>query len=107
MIRRPPRSTLSSSSAASDVYKRQGLEVGTCTISMEPARGDSATQTPVVGTSSAPWCKVSGRTWRCLSSRRPDPLPNPHPDGEQVPRVRESINPVNTDFQSWVLGRLI
>src|SRR5674536_389780 len=25
MIRRPPRSTLSSSSAASDVYKRQGL----------------------------------------------------------------------------------
>src|SRR5664280_3921854 len=27
MIRRPPRSTLSSSSAASDVYKRQGVEV--------------------------------------------------------------------------------
>src|SRR5674536_214244 len=26
MIRRPPRSTLSSSSAASDVYKRQALE---------------------------------------------------------------------------------
>src|SRR5665648_968122 len=26
MIRRPPRSTLSSSSAASDVYKRQGLK---------------------------------------------------------------------------------
>eukprot|EP00656_Telonema_subtile_P053367 TRINITY_DN771_c0_g1_i3.p1 TRINITY_DN771_c0_g1~~TRINITY_DN771_c0_g1_i3.p1 ORF type:complete len:102 (+),score=4.58 TRINITY_DN771_c0_g1_i3:102-407(+) len=26
MIRRPPRSTLSSSSAASDVYKRQGME---------------------------------------------------------------------------------
>ena len=25
MLRRPPRSTLSSSSAASDVYKRQGL----------------------------------------------------------------------------------
>src|SRR5665648_772628 len=31
MIRRPPRSTLSSSSAASDVYKRQlVLAVGTC-----------------------------------------------------------------------------
>eukprot|EP00658_Telonema_sp_P-2_P059523 TRINITY_DN4851_c0_g3_i2.p1 TRINITY_DN4851_c0_g3~~TRINITY_DN4851_c0_g3_i2.p1 ORF type:complete len:107 (+),score=21.75 TRINITY_DN4851_c0_g3_i2:92-412(+) len=29
MIRRPPRSTLSSSSAASDVYKRQGLWYGT------------------------------------------------------------------------------
>ena len=28
MIRRPPRSTLSSSSAASDVYKRQGLAAG-------------------------------------------------------------------------------
>src|SRR5665648_1029206 len=27
MIRRPPRSTLSSSSAASDVYKRQGMDV--------------------------------------------------------------------------------
>src|SRR5664280_3807855 len=27
MIRRPPRSTLSSSSAASDVYKRQGISV--------------------------------------------------------------------------------
>src|SRR5674536_396033 len=26
MIRRPPRSTLSSSSAASDVYKRQGVQ---------------------------------------------------------------------------------
>src|SRR5665648_408246 len=26
MIRRPPRSTLSSSSAASDVYKRQGVD---------------------------------------------------------------------------------
>src|SRR5664280_3534280 len=27
MIRRPPRSTLSSSSAASDVYKRQGISI--------------------------------------------------------------------------------
>ena len=27
MIRRPPRSTLSSSSAASDVYKRQAIEI--------------------------------------------------------------------------------
>src|SRR5664280_3921457 len=27
MIRRPPRSTLSSSSAASDVYKRQGMTI--------------------------------------------------------------------------------
>src|SRR5664279_636822 len=29
MIRRPPRSTLSSSSAASDVYKRQHMDTGT------------------------------------------------------------------------------
>ena len=28
MIRRPPRSTLDRSSAASDVYKRQGMKVG-------------------------------------------------------------------------------
>src|SRR5674536_101637 len=32
MIRRPPRSTLSSSSAASDVYKRQHLCAMTCWI---------------------------------------------------------------------------
>src|SRR5674536_248675 len=30
MIRRPPRSTLSSSSAASDVYKRQAIGYGMC-----------------------------------------------------------------------------
>src|SRR5678816_4508587 len=30
MIRRPPRSTLDRSSAASDVYKRQGLPEGWC-----------------------------------------------------------------------------
>ena len=30
MIRRPPRSTLLSSSAASDVYKRQETHCGTC-----------------------------------------------------------------------------
>ena len=31
MIRRPPRSTLDRSSAASDVYKRQAVESGTVT----------------------------------------------------------------------------
>eukprot|EP00658_Telonema_sp_P-2_P038432 TRINITY_DN27580_c0_g1_i1.p1 TRINITY_DN27580_c0_g1~~TRINITY_DN27580_c0_g1_i1.p1 ORF type:complete len:100 (+),score=24.96 TRINITY_DN27580_c0_g1_i1:88-387(+) len=36
MIRRPPRSTLSSSSAASDVYKRQGWYVlGMCRCCVE------------------------------------------------------------------------
>eukprot|EP00658_Telonema_sp_P-2_P021527 TRINITY_DN18577_c0_g1_i1.p1 TRINITY_DN18577_c0_g1~~TRINITY_DN18577_c0_g1_i1.p1 ORF type:complete len:132 (-),score=60.68 TRINITY_DN18577_c0_g1_i1:309-704(-) len=37
MIRRPPRSTLSSSSAASDVYKRQGInaEYGEVVIAMD------------------------------------------------------------------------
>src|SRR5665648_1262138 len=34
MIRRPPRSTLSSSSAASDVYKRQAAGEGDATISL-------------------------------------------------------------------------
>src|SRR5664279_2973943 len=37
MIRRPPRSTLSSSSAASDVYKRQILSIPKTTTPLEPA----------------------------------------------------------------------
>src|SRR5664279_6426661 len=37
MIRRPPRSTLSSSSAASDVYKRQ---VRSAVVATQPAHGD-------------------------------------------------------------------
>src|SRR5674536_400509 len=40
MIRRPPRSTLSSSSAASDVYKRQAVFAG---------RLDEGSQTPAQG----------------------------------------------------------
>eukprot|EP00656_Telonema_subtile_P056644 TRINITY_DN9103_c0_g1_i3.p1 TRINITY_DN9103_c0_g1~~TRINITY_DN9103_c0_g1_i3.p1 ORF type:complete len:163 (-),score=17.92 TRINITY_DN9103_c0_g1_i3:286-774(-) len=47
MIRRPPRSTLSSSSAASDVYKRQGINAeygeprqGDMTITREPRSGE-------------------------------------------------------------------
>src|SRR5664280_3808268 len=40
MLRRPPRSTLSSSSAASDVYKRQAVELeGTC-MERVPESGD-------------------------------------------------------------------
>src|SRR5428012_13224 len=35
MIRRPPRSTQSRSSAASDVYKRQGLAQVTCRLGIE------------------------------------------------------------------------
>src|SRR5664279_4696736 len=38
MIRRPPRSTLSSSSAASDVYKRQVVAVATLVIAEDIAR---------------------------------------------------------------------
>eukprot|EP00656_Telonema_subtile_P057426 TRINITY_DN9440_c0_g1_i1.p1 TRINITY_DN9440_c0_g1~~TRINITY_DN9440_c0_g1_i1.p1 ORF type:complete len:416 (-),score=101.15 TRINITY_DN9440_c0_g1_i1:129-1376(-) len=37
MIRRPPRSTLSSSSAASDVYKRQGMALGGVAMIMPTA----------------------------------------------------------------------
>src|SRR5678810_1108261 len=32
MIRRPPRSTLDRSSAASDVYKRQAMDKAACTV---------------------------------------------------------------------------
>src|SRR5664280_3882675 len=38
MIRRPPRSTLSSSSAASDVYKRQVVEAPASNLKKEVAR---------------------------------------------------------------------
>src|SRR5664280_3503193 len=47
MIRRPPRSTLSSSSAASDVYKRQfhnraaGLELAGCLGGIDHPNGDA------------------------------------------------------------------
>ena len=36
MIRRPPRSTLDRSSAASDVYKRQALEKDGWTVTRDP-----------------------------------------------------------------------
>src|SRR5664280_566364 len=42
MIRRPPRSTLSSSSAASDVYKRQDLVTGVSRDLVEEALGFGA-----------------------------------------------------------------
>src|SRR5674536_278925 len=40
MIRRPPRSTLSSSSAASDVYKRQGVLDDADTLASQDMTGD-------------------------------------------------------------------
>eukprot|EP00658_Telonema_sp_P-2_P036667 TRINITY_DN26476_c0_g1_i2.p1 TRINITY_DN26476_c0_g1~~TRINITY_DN26476_c0_g1_i2.p1 ORF type:complete len:131 (+),score=21.76 TRINITY_DN26476_c0_g1_i2:124-516(+) len=42
MIRRPPRSTLSSSSAASDVYKRQLLALNTTGITTVPSQLNSS-----------------------------------------------------------------
>src|SRR5664279_4568972 len=39
MMRRPPRATLSSSSAASDVYKRQGDQPGDAARLGDPGRG--------------------------------------------------------------------
>eukprot|EP00658_Telonema_sp_P-2_P070621 TRINITY_DN60066_c0_g1_i1.p1 TRINITY_DN60066_c0_g1~~TRINITY_DN60066_c0_g1_i1.p1 ORF type:complete len:396 (+),score=101.03 TRINITY_DN60066_c0_g1_i1:118-1305(+) len=50
MIRRPPRSTLSSSSAASDVYKRQHL-VGDLLTALEGQAGDD----PLFGVASHRW----------------------------------------------------
>src|SRR5450756_278919 len=38
MIRRPPRSTQSRSSAASDVYKRQAIGGGDCQLAVPPQR---------------------------------------------------------------------
>eukprot|EP00656_Telonema_subtile_P023567 TRINITY_DN2503_c0_g1_i2.p1 TRINITY_DN2503_c0_g1~~TRINITY_DN2503_c0_g1_i2.p1 ORF type:complete len:293 (+),score=36.79 TRINITY_DN2503_c0_g1_i2:76-954(+) len=39
MIRRPPRSPLSSSSAASDVYKRQLVAIGSCLYTIQSSQG--------------------------------------------------------------------
>src|SRR5665648_1241892 len=50
MIRRPPRSTLSSSSAASDVYKRQDEDV---VLNLPLNVG-------IVGTVLAPWAMIAG-----------------------------------------------
>src|SRR5664279_1480642 len=62
MIRRPPRSTLSSSSAASDVYKRQaGVAVITATT-VDGAFTATCTVTvtaPVVSGGSAPAATIS------------------------------------------------
>eukprot|EP00658_Telonema_sp_P-2_P031215 TRINITY_DN23408_c0_g2_i1.p1 TRINITY_DN23408_c0_g2~~TRINITY_DN23408_c0_g2_i1.p1 ORF type:complete len:118 (+),score=43.88 TRINITY_DN23408_c0_g2_i1:124-477(+) len=44
MIRRPPRSTLSSSSAASDVYKRQHLTDGYAAANVEGLEGAALPQ---------------------------------------------------------------
>src|SRR5665648_1299266 len=41
MIRRPPRSTLSSSSAASDVYKRQGYDMDYIKVKMRDTAGEA------------------------------------------------------------------
>src|SRR5664280_3776114 len=45
MIRRPPRSTLSSSSAASDVYKRQGRPNGCAAAEVAGRTGPAAGRT--------------------------------------------------------------
>src|SRR5664279_4229668 len=58
MIRRPPRSTLSSSSAASDVYKRQILGRG---AGLAPLLADEQVQLDRPG-------QLPGRT-RCLARR--------------------------------------
>ena len=42
MIRRPPRSTLDRSSAASDVYKRQTLSIVQCIVADQVESGDYA-----------------------------------------------------------------
>src|SRR5664279_5728142 len=55
MIRRPPRSTLSSSSAASDVYKRQALYVPQVGI-INPGE-----MSPATGIEIAIWTAVGGR----------------------------------------------
>src|SRR5665811_2018218 len=67
MIRRPPRSTRVRSSAASDVYKRQGRSKGDCEAGREEGGGELTGE----GGSSA--------MHRCFSLRGPWPDPAPSP----------------------------
>eukprot|EP00658_Telonema_sp_P-2_P071348 TRINITY_DN60618_c0_g1_i1.p2 TRINITY_DN60618_c0_g1~~TRINITY_DN60618_c0_g1_i1.p2 ORF type:complete len:120 (-),score=30.63 TRINITY_DN60618_c0_g1_i1:99-458(-) len=69
MIRRPPRSTLSSSSAASDVYKRQAMEKSVNTEILEevgnPGRGDVSRLRDLVNTAGADpnFCSEASGGW--------------------------------------------
>src|SRR5664280_3912281 len=65
MIRRPPRSTLSSSSAASDVYKRQGLVEGSTRGTAWLAGGSPAAATATVD---APLCQLVVTQTQIISS---------------------------------------
>ena len=49
MIRRPPRSTQGVSSAASDVYKRQGLDYVSCSPYRVPVARLAAAQAQING----------------------------------------------------------
>eukprot|EP00658_Telonema_sp_P-2_P058134 TRINITY_DN46560_c0_g1_i1.p1 TRINITY_DN46560_c0_g1~~TRINITY_DN46560_c0_g1_i1.p1 ORF type:complete len:176 (-),score=46.23 TRINITY_DN46560_c0_g1_i1:87-614(-) len=91
MIRRPPRSTLSSSSAASDVYKRQPSSIAVVPASISPAttnadRAVSSSPTFYTVHSMAP--SVS----RCLDSRSESASPRTN----RVPL--SSINPIQSYF---------
>src|SRR5665648_874803 len=77
MIRRPPRSTLSSSSAASDVYKRQVLargcveQDGACDWATDRCRGDRRRNR-------APGQQQADHEWCCYArtlGRRRQPAP--------------------------------
>src|SRR5665648_224734 len=68
MIRRPPRSTLSSSSAASDVYKRQGVSLTAILPALGP-RDDAVVQCwDVAGCSETTRQECLPRLWdrRCF-----------------------------------------
>eukprot|EP00658_Telonema_sp_P-2_P029812 TRINITY_DN22618_c0_g1_i4.p1 TRINITY_DN22618_c0_g1~~TRINITY_DN22618_c0_g1_i4.p1 ORF type:complete len:870 (+),score=158.42 TRINITY_DN22618_c0_g1_i4:128-2737(+) len=65
MIRRPPRSTLSSSSAASDVYKRQVFQLGAMIMAPSPSQVGVGRQGIIASRAQAPW----------TTSQRPDPNP--------------------------------
>eukprot|EP00658_Telonema_sp_P-2_P021982 TRINITY_DN18772_c0_g1_i6.p1 TRINITY_DN18772_c0_g1~~TRINITY_DN18772_c0_g1_i6.p1 ORF type:complete len:100 (+),score=16.62 TRINITY_DN18772_c0_g1_i6:135-434(+) len=79
MIRQPPRSTLSSSSAASDVYKRQVLNHSglhhSSTRSLRDScldRLGSVTKLPILSLPAAASnrCPAHSGLWRCWSSSR-------------------------------------
>eukprot|EP00656_Telonema_subtile_P034948 TRINITY_DN3896_c0_g1_i1.p1 TRINITY_DN3896_c0_g1~~TRINITY_DN3896_c0_g1_i1.p1 ORF type:complete len:110 (+),score=24.04 TRINITY_DN3896_c0_g1_i1:94-423(+) len=74
MIRRPPRSTLSSSSAASDVYKRQhgyysshyaghGIDIGKVKGKTMNSANTNIARTIEI-------CRANGANWMCTANKK-------------------------------------
>src|SRR5664280_2278865 len=107
MIRRPPRSTLSSSSAASDVYKRQDLEVAQLESYLAVAREQ---QFDVVLTISNQLVTAPGEHPTPVDKKKLKKVSLQHLSWSQIhtEAVIERVNRSVADpDQAWILSELI